>query len=205
MAKASDNLFPYVHLVPAAAPASPAAGSQRLYLDSADSNKLKRKDSSGTVTTIEGGGGGGGGTSGFTQCRKSADQGIPNNAWTALTWDTEDYDTLSAHSTSSNTSRLVAPATGIYVFNVSVAFASQAGNSARYLSYYKNGTQLPGWNGKDDASQIPISLSREIPLSAGDYLEAFVYQNSGSNVNILHDVATQLNGAIATFRCVGTV
>jgi hypothetical protein len=56
MAKASDNLFPYVHVVPAAAPASPAAGSQRLYLDSADSNKLKRKDSSGTVVSIEGGG-----------------------------------------------------------------------------------------------------------------------------------------------------
>lgn len=59
MAKASDNLYPYVHLVPAAAPASPSAGSQRIYLDSGDSNKLKRKDSSGTVTTIEGGGGGG--------------------------------------------------------------------------------------------------------------------------------------------------
>ena len=56
MAKASDNVFPYVHVSPAAAPSSPSAGSQRLYLDSADGNKLKRKDSSGTVTTIEGGG-----------------------------------------------------------------------------------------------------------------------------------------------------
>lgn len=59
MAKASDNLFPYVHLVPAVAPASPAAGAQRLFLDSADSNKLKRKDSTGTVTAVEGSGGGG--------------------------------------------------------------------------------------------------------------------------------------------------
>ena len=57
MAKASDNVFPYVHVAPAAAPASPSAGSQRLYLDSADGNKLKRKDSSGVVTTIEGGSG----------------------------------------------------------------------------------------------------------------------------------------------------
>ena len=55
MAKASDNVFPYVHVAPAAAPSSPSAGSERLYLDSADGNKLKRKDSSGTVTTIEGG------------------------------------------------------------------------------------------------------------------------------------------------------
>lgn len=58
MAKASDNLFPYVHLVPAAAPAAPAAGAERIYLDSGDGNKLKRKNSSGTVTTVEGGGGG---------------------------------------------------------------------------------------------------------------------------------------------------
>lgn len=58
MAKASDNVYPYVHVAPAAAPASPASGSQRLFLDSGDGNKLKRKDSTGTVTTIEGGGGG---------------------------------------------------------------------------------------------------------------------------------------------------
>lgn len=60
MAKASDNIYPLVRLAPGAAPASPAAGQQVLYLDSADSNKLKRKDSSGTVTTVEGSGGSGG-------------------------------------------------------------------------------------------------------------------------------------------------
>lgn len=58
MAKASDNVFPYVHIAPAAAPASPASGSQRLFLDSADGNKLKRKDSAGVVTAIEGAAGG---------------------------------------------------------------------------------------------------------------------------------------------------
>lgn len=58
MAKASDNVFPYIHLAPAAAPASPASGSQRLYLDSADGNKPKLKDSAGVVTTIGGSGGG---------------------------------------------------------------------------------------------------------------------------------------------------
>jgi hypothetical protein len=62
MAKASDNLFPYIHLTPAAAPAAPAAGAERLYLDSADGNKLKRMNASGTPTTIEGGGGGGAST-----------------------------------------------------------------------------------------------------------------------------------------------
>ena len=73
MAKASANVFPYVHLAPAAAPASPAAGSQRLYLDSGDSNKLKRKDSAGTVVTIEGGGGGSGqGLKDFAQAKRTS-------------------------------------------------------------------------------------------------------------------------------------
>lgn len=57
MAKASDNPYPSIILTPGGAPSSPSAGQQRLYLDSGDSNKLKRKDSSGTVVTVEGGGG----------------------------------------------------------------------------------------------------------------------------------------------------
>lgn len=55
MAKASDNPYPSVLVVEGTAPATPAAGDQRLFVDSAD-HKLKRKDSSGTVTTVEGGG-----------------------------------------------------------------------------------------------------------------------------------------------------
>jgi len=49
---ASDNPFPSFLVTEGSAPSSPAAGKQRLYIDSAD-HKLKRKNSSGTVTTIE--------------------------------------------------------------------------------------------------------------------------------------------------------
>lgn len=55
MAKASDNSFPSLLLVESAAPATPAAGNQRLFIDVADGH-LKRKDDAGTVTTVEGGG-----------------------------------------------------------------------------------------------------------------------------------------------------
>jgi hypothetical protein len=55
MAKASDNPFPSVLVVEGSAPASPSAGNQRLFVDTAD-HKLKRVNSSGTVTTVEGGG-----------------------------------------------------------------------------------------------------------------------------------------------------
>lgn len=62
MAKASDNTFPKLIVSEGSTPSSPSAGSQKLFLDSAD-HKLKRVNSSGAVTTIEGGGGGTGETS----------------------------------------------------------------------------------------------------------------------------------------------
>jgi hypothetical protein len=54
--KASDNPYPSLLLVEGAAPADPAAGGQRLFIDSTD-HTLKRVDSAGTVTAVESGGG----------------------------------------------------------------------------------------------------------------------------------------------------
>jgi hypothetical protein len=55
MTKASDNPFPSILVEEGAEPSAPAAGKQRLYIDSS-THKLKRTDSSGTDVTIEGSG-----------------------------------------------------------------------------------------------------------------------------------------------------
>lgn len=52
MTKASDNPFPSLLIVEGTEPSAPAAGRQRLYIDST-THKLKRTDSSGTDVTIE--------------------------------------------------------------------------------------------------------------------------------------------------------
>jgi len=57
MALGSNNPFPSVLVVEGTVPATPAAGNQRVYIDSAD-HKFKRVNSGGSVTTIEGGAGG---------------------------------------------------------------------------------------------------------------------------------------------------
>jgi hypothetical protein len=54
----SDNPYPKVIVVEGSAPASPAAGRQALFIDTAD-HKLKRKDSAGASVTVEGIGDGG--------------------------------------------------------------------------------------------------------------------------------------------------
>lgn len=56
MAKASDNPFPSLLFVETAAPASPASGDQRLFIDPSD-HLLKYKNSAGTITAVGGGGG----------------------------------------------------------------------------------------------------------------------------------------------------
>jgi len=52
VAKASDNAFPSILITEGTEPSAPAAGKQRLYIDST-SHKLKRTDSSGVDVTIE--------------------------------------------------------------------------------------------------------------------------------------------------------
>lgn len=52
MTKASDNAFPSILITEGTEPSAPAAGKQRLYIDST-THKLKRTDSSGTDVTIE--------------------------------------------------------------------------------------------------------------------------------------------------------
>jgi len=53
MATGSDNKFPKVIITEGSAPASPSAGDQKLYIDSSD-HKLKRKNSGGTVQSVDG-------------------------------------------------------------------------------------------------------------------------------------------------------
>lgn len=52
MAKGSDNPFPSILVTEGSVPSSPAAGKQRVYIDST-SHTLKRVNSSGTITSLE--------------------------------------------------------------------------------------------------------------------------------------------------------
>lgn len=58
MAKASDNPFPSVLLVEGGTPATPAAGQQRLFVDSTD-GALKKVDDAGAVSAVGGSSSGG--------------------------------------------------------------------------------------------------------------------------------------------------
>jgi hypothetical protein len=116
----------------------------------------------------------------------SADISIANNSETVLTFDSERWDTNSLHSTASNTSRLTAPIDGVYAISVNLEFdTNNTGN--RYFVVKLNGATYlaaPAINATGGGLNTGMSFVRQYKLTAGDYIEVYVFQNSGGSLNI---------------------
>ena len=122
------------------------------------------------------------------QLRKSADQNITNNTLTTLTFDAEDFDTNSYHSLVTNTERITVPSTGYYLVNLQVMFATNT-SGYRQIGLFKNGTRLNyqnafATNGSTEAINV---FNLMLSLTASDYLEIKVIQNSGGGVFVYGD------------------
>lgn len=104
-------------------------------------------------------------------------------------WDTEQYDTDTMHSTSTNTSRLVATTVGTYDVKVCVVWAANA-TGWRQVEIRKNaagsssgGTAIAQFRVPATATLAGLVFgSVDAPLAATDYLECFVTQTSGGSL-----------------------
>jgi hypothetical protein len=140
---------------------------------------------------IPAGSGGGGGTGRFVGCRayNSTTQSIPNNVITALTFDSEEYDSDTMHSTSSNTSRFTVQ-TGLAGKYLLMAHTSFAGNStnSRWIWFKKNGSTditASAVNYSNlNAALRAIETAVVVDLAVGDYVEAVVLQDSGGSLAV---------------------
>jgi hypothetical protein len=116
---------------------------------------------------------------------KSGTQSIANNTNTAITFDGEDYDSDSIHSTSSNTSRLTIPtgADGVWRVTYTLYFAAVAAGTIRAGIAKNAGTDRYGrtyqtiQSSLDDGTLIGAA---DIKVAAGDYLELYVTHVNGS-------------------------
>lgn len=107
----------------------------------------------------------------------SANIAISNNTETALTFDTERYDTSAYHSTSSNTSRLVAPVTGYYRIGAGIEWDAGVGATmlTAELSIRLNGTTfLASSDAPVGVRFVKQDVQTEYRLTAGDYVEITV-------------------------------
>lgn len=119
-----------------------------------------------------------------TSCRlrNSATQSITNSTFTALNFDTEDWDTGSMHS-GANPSRIIFPTSGKYMLVGQTGFASSA-IGRRVLDIWTNGFNIVGRAETDpnQAFQAFVSVSAIVNVNATDYAELYAWQNSGGTI-----------------------
>jgi hypothetical protein len=133
----------------------------------------------------------------YCSVQNNTTQSIATATWTVATFDTDNSDAYAMHSTSSNTSRIIAPAAGLYIVTAVFAFANNA-TGTRKAQLRKNsagsstgGTSLGHTGGAPQSGlQFFGSISAIVQLAASDYVEMFVYQDCGSSLNTVASTAT---------------
>jgi hypothetical protein len=136
-------------------------------------------------------------------CRvtRASAQTIPTSSIQSINWDSEDYDTGTLHDVSTNNERLVLKAIGKWRITLHVAWDANA-TGARRISIRLNGSAAIA-----QVEQQAVSSSGEVTAmcvttewkatAITDYVEARVWQNSGSGLNV--GTTAYLTSMIATY------
>jgi hypothetical protein len=157
----------------------------------APNDATKYLDGTGAWSVPAGGGGGGGsGTFSGASAYHSTTQNASTAVWTLLVYDSEEHDTASYHSTSTNNSRFVAPVTGYYMVRAAAEFAAHA-TGGRHIAVCKNtggvaatALSVASHAAITNGNPTRIACSSVVYLTAGEYCEAFVYQDSGTTLAV---------------------
>jgi hypothetical protein len=116
----------------------------------------------------------------------SADQPFATSGFNTVAFNQERYDTAGIHSTVTNNSRLTAPVDGIYLVTASVRWeSSTAGVRQLAIEGEIGGVTTSLANSDTPATGLSHqSLAHVIQLSAGDYVELEVRQDSGGELDL---------------------
>ena len=115
----------------------------------------------------------------------SSNQSISNATWTKVQCNTEEFDTASAYDNSTNY-RFTPNVAGYYQVNASGTFAATA--SSCIASIYKNGSEIKRGNRVLGSASIgPAAVVSALIYLNGstDYIEYYVYQDSGGPINLV--------------------
>jgi hypothetical protein len=137
-----------------------------------------------------------------TYANHTASSALTDNAWEVISLGGELYDSHGAHSTVTNSSRLVAPEIGLYTIHCQVRTSDLAGTICQFQVRMNaagsdtGGTRLflQSQNGAGGGQVTELGRSVDYPLDSGDYIELFILVNTGANPN-----ANLGSGADATF------
>jgi hypothetical protein len=123
---------------------------------------------------------------------KTANQSIATSSWACLTWNAEAFDTDTMHDNATANSRITFTTAGTYqiIYN---AFWANNDTGLRNHTIEKNGTTTqnsgttiiePFAISPVAASHSGASISVLASFVAGDWIQAFVWQNSGGALNL---------------------
>jgi hypothetical protein len=110
---------------------------------------------------------------------------VANTTWTRITYNSEAFDTDSIHSTATNTGRFTIPTgkTGKWLSSMNIQCEGTTSAVNIFIQIYLNGTGIgftklvcPGGVGA-----VNFPFSQVLSLTAGDYIEFYIYHNNGSN------------------------
>lgn len=120
-------------------------------------------------------------------------QAIANVTYTAVTFAAETFDMDGMHSTVSNTDRLTCTVAGTYEVSAGVSFSNASAAGGRLIRILKNGSDVIAQDVRPSASTsffTSCEVSTKIQLNVGDYLQVFVYQDSGISLNLVTFTST---------------
>lgn len=121
----------------------------------------------------------------YCEVSHNTTQSIANNTAVEVTFNTEWYDTDSMHDTATNNSRITSATTGIYLVTAQVAFAPNTTGTRELWLRRSDGTVYgrQSFNPANNNNGF-LSTAWHVPLTAGQYVETFAFQNSGGALNI---------------------
>ena len=129
-------------------------------------------------------------------------QAIAHNTNTKIGYDTELKDTDNAYNASNSTFTVPSGKAGVYAFfiNVSLHDFSTLDTKRVFVRLYKNGsTQIAFFSehqkANDGSAGHRTSAFTTLDLAAGDTIEPYIYQNSGSSYNINAELMSNTFGA----------
>lgn len=123
-------------------------------------------------------------------CRayNNANISIGNTSETVVTLNSERFDNASMHSTATNTSRITVPTGGggKYMMGCGSAWTGSAGGTYRQSIVKLNAATYVGLITLAPSAShgSPGTVTTSYALSAADYIEMYVNQDSGGNLNL---------------------
>lgn len=113
---------------------------------------------------------------------------IGNGLLTTPNWSVQDYDTDSMFTPFDN--KIYAPLDGTYLVSFKVTFASAAtGQREAFVGVSGGATRHAGVSVPvgSTAAAVVLSSAAEVDLTAGAYVQVYMYQTSGAGLNAMND------------------